>query len=99
MTRFAVGAHEYLLARSTSDEWFASDLSCTHAYFELDCGALVGRQVACVSHGAIFDLKDGSVVASPAARALRVFPVRLDGDDVLVDVPDGDEPPRDDASA
>lgn len=99
LARFAAEGHEYVLARVDAEQWYATDLSCTHEWAELDLsGSLVGTQLACVSHGAIFDLgKDGAVVCEPATRPLRVFPVKVEGEWALADIPAKDEPPAPDA--
>ena len=40
----------------------------------------------CALHGAMFDVITGEVVMGPAPHGLHVFTVRVEGDDVLVDV-------------
>jgi len=40
----------------------------------------------CWLHGSRFDLRTGEPTGLPAYEPVPVYPVRLDGDDVLVDV-------------
>ena len=50
---------------------------CTHDRGPLGEGRLRGAAIECPRHGARFDVRDGSVVAPPAVRALRTYPVRV----------------------
>jgi nitrite reductase/ring-hydroxylating ferredoxin subunit len=56
---------------------FAVDNVCTHAYARLSEGRLRGTRVDCPLHGACFDVRDGRVLAGPAAVALAVHAVRV----------------------
>lgn len=58
---------------------------CTHAEFAMADGTLQnGAVIECVWHGARFDLQTGRVRRGPAEYPLPVFPVRIDGERVLV---------------
>jgi len=58
---------------------------CTHAEFAMSDGTLRNDAVIeCVWHGARFDLQTGRVRRGPAEDPLPVFPVRIDGERVLV---------------
>jgi nitrite reductase/ring-hydroxylating ferredoxin subunit len=98
MARFEVDGGWYLIAHTQRDAWFAADLSCTHQYAELDStGALVESQLTCFSHGATFDLAAGGTVVCPALSGgatppLRTFPTRIEGEWVVVEIPEGDKP-------
>jgi 3-phenylpropionate/trans-cinnamate dioxygenase ferredoxin subunit len=41
-----------------------------------------------VLHGSRFDLATGHPDVPPAVAPVRTFPVKVDGDDVLVDLPE-----------
>ncbi|MDQ1287153.1 MAG: 3-phenylpropionate/trans-cinnamate dioxygenase ferredoxin component [Actinomycetota bacterium] len=60
--------------------------TCTHADVSLSEGEVDGCTLECWMHGARFDVRTGEPLALPATRPVPVFPVTLDGDDVLVDV-------------
>ena len=47
-----------------------------------------GTVLRCTYHGAEFDLTSGAVLSPPATRPLQVYPVRVEADDILVDVGD-----------
>ncbi|SFK69985.1 bifunctional 3-phenylpropionate/cinnamic acid dioxygenase ferredoxin subunit [Geodermatophilus ruber] len=70
------------------DEFFATGDSCTHDEFSLAQGYLDGDVVECPLHMAKFCLRTGKVLAPPAFIPLETYPVRRDGDDLFVDVPE-----------
>ncbi len=57
---------------------------CSHEYVRLSGGALTGAIVECPLHHARFDVTTGRCVARPAERGLATYPVRIEGDAVLV---------------
>ncbi|NUR98533.1 MAG: bifunctional 3-phenylpropionate/cinnamic acid dioxygenase ferredoxin subunit [Kribbellaceae bacterium] len=66
-------------------EFFAANDVCTHGesslsegYVEPDCS------VECIAHMARFSLRTGAVLAPPATLPIKVYPTRVDGGDVLV---------------
>ena len=65
-------------------EFFAIDDTCSHEEASLSGGTLSGEVVACPKHGARFHVKSGRVLALPAVRSVAVYPVRVEGGDVLV---------------
>lgn len=79
------GGRQICLAR-VDGGWYATDNSCTHAEYPLCDGALDGCLVECMLHGAVFDLRDGSVVEGPAVDALRTYPVKEENGEIFVDV-------------
>lgn len=71
-----------------ANEFFATGGSCTHDEFSLAEGYLDGDVVECPLHMAKFCLRTGKVLAPPAITPLETYPVRRDGDDLFVDVPE-----------
>jgi nitrite reductase/ring-hydroxylating ferredoxin subunit len=65
----------------------ACDDVCTHSYASLSEGDLDGEEVVCPLHGAIFNVTTGEVVTPPAEESLRMFEVRIEGQDILVGPP------------
>ena len=57
---------------------YAVSDTCTHAQISLSGGALMGRQVICPWHGAMFDLETGRATCGPAEDPVRTYPVRVD---------------------
>jgi nitrite reductase/ring-hydroxylating ferredoxin subunit len=66
---------------------FAMDEMCTHEQCSLvEEGTLEGPVVTCGCHGAQFDVRTGEVLAPPALEPLRVYPLRMEQDDIVVEV-------------
>ena len=64
----------------------ALDNTCTHRGGPLGEGKLNGESVTCPWHGANFNVKTGAVTKPPAGAGVRSFPVKVEGDDVLVEL-------------
>ncbi|MFN8077869.1 MAG: non-heme iron oxygenase ferredoxin subunit [Kineosporiaceae bacterium] len=60
--------------------------TCSHANVSLSEGEVEDCTIECWLHGSRFDLRTGQPLSLPAMRPVPVYPVTLDGDDVLVDV-------------
>ena len=67
-------------------EYLAFDGICTHAYCSLAGGFLDGFTVTCYCHGSMFDLKSGEVLSPPATVPVKLYPLKIEGDDILVDL-------------
>jgi 3-phenylpropionate/trans-cinnamate dioxygenase ferredoxin subunit len=59
---------------------------CTHDDGPLGTGYLMGEEIECPRHGARFNVISGEVKTLPAIMPLPTFKVRVEGDDVLVEV-------------
>ena len=65
------------LAKADGQVYAIKD-ECTHADYPLSDGSVgPGCQVECALHGAVFDLRDGSVLGPPAMEAVRTFEVTV----------------------
>ena len=71
-------------------EVFAIDDVCSHAEVPLSEGDVEefhgAPTIECWLHGSCFDLTSGRPTNLPATEPVPVYPVRVDGDDVFVDV-------------
>ena len=76
-----------LLSR-VGGEVHATTAFCPHYGAPLATGVLHGSTVVCPWHHAAFDVCSGRLEEPPSLDGLRTFPVRVDGDDILVAVPD-----------
>lgn len=81
----SIGQTQLALYRSEG-EFFASDNVCTHAYALLSDGFLEDGCIECPLHQAKFDIRTGRALCAPATRDIRVYPVRVDNTDILVDL-------------
>jgi 3-phenylpropionate/trans-cinnamate dioxygenase ferredoxin subunit len=68
------------------DEWYAVYDECSHAAIPLSEGDVEGAQIECWLHGSRFDLRTGKPTNLPATEPVAIYPVRVEGDVVLVDV-------------
>ena len=66
--------------------------TCSHEYFELDKGFLTADSVTCALHLSRFDLTSGEALDPPAELPLVRYPVRIEGDDIVVELPEGEIP-------
>jgi len=74
-----------ILLLHTGEEVFALEDVCTHDDGPLHEGEVEDGRIVCPRHGARFDLRTGRGTL-PAPRPIRVFPARLEGDTVLLDL-------------
>ena len=70
--------------------YYAIEDKCSHAIQKLSTGRLRGTEVTCPLHGARFDVRDGRCTAPPASRAIKTFPVTLEGGKVNVTLTEDD---------
>ena len=80
-----VDGHRILLA-NIDGEFFATDDMCTHEDASLSTGALRDDCVSCPLHGSRFNVRTGEPREEPATVALRTYPVRIEGDAVMVKI-------------
>jgi 3-phenylpropionate/trans-cinnamate dioxygenase ferredoxin subunit len=65
---------------------YAIEDVCTHDGGPLDEGELDGCRIMCPRHGALFDVTTGAALTLPAVIPLPTYTVRVEGDDVFVEV-------------
>jgi 3-phenylpropionate/trans-cinnamate dioxygenase ferredoxin subunit len=70
------------------DGFYAIDDICTHDGGPLAQGDVDGDQVICPRHGARFSIKTGAALTFPAITPVESYPVRVEGEDLLVGLPD-----------
>jgi 3-phenylpropionate/trans-cinnamate dioxygenase ferredoxin component len=87
-SRRCVIAGQALLVCNVSGEYFVVADVCTHDRGALGEGRLRGAVIECPRHGARFDVRDGTVKAPPAIRALPTYPVRVRNGRVEVQIAD-----------
>jgi 3-phenylpropionate/trans-cinnamate dioxygenase ferredoxin subunit len=94
-----IGGKDILLAK-IDDQFYATSNECPHMRAKLAQGTLDGMIVTCPKHASQFDLKDGHVVRWTnlsgtklamsklfrSSRPLQTYPVKTEGDSVLVKI-------------
>ena len=75
------------LARLDGEIYAFTD-NCSHRDFPLSGGELDPEEcsVTCDWHGARFNIITGEVLSLPATQALRVYPCRIEGGEIQVDI-------------
>ncbi len=68
------------------DEVFAINDVCSHEEVPLSEGEVDDHTIECWLHGSRFDLRTGKPTGLPATKPVPVYPVTIEGDDVLVAV-------------
>ncbi len=82
---------EIAIVRGEDGEVYAIEDRCSHADIPLSEGDVDGSTIECWLHGSRFDLRTGKPTGPPATTAVPVYPVRIEGDDVYVDVTTNEE--------
>jgi 3-phenylpropionate/trans-cinnamate dioxygenase ferredoxin subunit len=86
--RVAVGDREIAVVNLGADGFRAVDAVCSHAHYHLDEGDVDVEEatIECPKHGSTFDLETGRPRSLPATVPVEVFPVKVDDDDVMIEV-------------
>jgi 3-phenylpropionate/trans-cinnamate dioxygenase ferredoxin subunit len=67
-------------------KFYAFEDRCTHAGGRLSKGLLMGSQAMCPLHAAAFDVTTGKVVSPPATAPVSTYRVKVEGDEIFVDL-------------
>lgn len=87
MKQVKINETEILLAR-VDGKFYATGAHCTHYGAPLAKGALCGNHVICPWHHAWFNVTNGDLLEPPALNALPHYEVQVDGENVIVKIPD-----------
>jgi nitrite reductase (NADH) small subunit len=79
---FEVGDRMICVA-NTGDGYSAMDNVCVHRGGPLGQGVVDGNKIVCPWHGWTFDVNTGAAMHDASAR-VHVFPLKIEGEDVLV---------------
>jgi nitrite reductase/ring-hydroxylating ferredoxin subunit len=82
-----VGSKEIAVYHLKGGDYCATDNVCTHEYALLSDGWMENGCIECPLHAAQFDIRTGRALSAPADVNIAVFPVKLEGEDVLVNLP------------
>jgi 3-phenylpropionate/trans-cinnamate dioxygenase ferredoxin subunit len=88
--RFEVDHRPIAVANLGVEGFRAVDAICSHAHYFLDEGLVdvdLGT-IECPKHGSTFDLDTGKPKTLPATLPVEIFPVKIDDDDVLIELTD-----------
>lgn len=87
--RFDIGRTRICVVR-IGDDFYAIGDRCSHADFSLAEGEVWPdeKEIECWKHGSTFSLVTGEPQSLPATVPVPVYTVRVNGDEVYVDVSD-----------
>lgn len=68
-------------------EVFALHNICSHAFARMSDGYIEGFQLFCPLHQGSFDIRTGEAVAAPCHEPIETYPVKVENDEVFVQVP------------
>jgi 3-phenylpropionate/trans-cinnamate dioxygenase ferredoxin subunit len=83
--RVVIGNVPIAIVRSNGEFYAIHDV-CSHANVALSEGEIEDQTIECWLHGSRFDLVTGRPTGLPATKPVPVYPVKIDGDDVYIDV-------------
>ena len=88
--RFEVDGAEIAVVNMGGGEFRAVDDICSHEHYHLSEGDvdLDDETIECPKHGSTFDLETGRPRSLPAIKPVRTFPVKVEGDALLIEVED-----------
>lgn len=65
---------------------YATHDRCTHAQASLAEGYVDGDCVECPLHEGVFHIPTGKPMSGPVCVPVRIFPVRIEGDDISIEL-------------
>jgi len=85
--RFELGRNAVAVVR-LGDDWYAIGDRCSHQNVSLSEGDVLpdSLELECWKHGSCFSLVDGQPHALPATKPVPTYTLKIEGDDVFVEV-------------
>lgn len=65
------------------DAYYVMDDTCTHGAASMSEGEVIGCEIECPFHSGRFDVRTGAVTAFPCTKAMTVYPVKVEGEQVF----------------
>ena len=86
--RFDVEGHRVAVVRIGDDFYVIAD-RCSHEDYSLSEGDVWEDEceIECPKHGSMFLLKTGEPLTLPATEPIPVYDIRVEGDDVILQLP------------
>ena len=86
VVRFDHDGRTFAVYRSEAGAWYATDGLCTHQSVHLADGLVTGDLIECPKHNGRFDYRTGEAKRAPVRANLKTYPVRVEGDAVLIEL-------------
>ncbi len=81
--------NEYIAIYRVDGKFYATDDICTHEFASLCEGFIDGDIIECPLHAGQFHIPTGKAMSPPVTEDLKTFAVKVEGDDIYVEVPQG----------
>lgn len=76
----------FAVYHGADDQFYCTDGLCTHEAVHLADGLVMDNEIECPKHNGLFDYRNGKALRAPVCDDLRTYPVRIDGDVVMVEL-------------
>ena len=80
-------AGERIVLARVGESVYACGDTCAHQGGPLSDGKLVGSRLTCPWHGWMYDVRTGACLMPSRGKPVPSYPVRLDGGDVWITIP------------
>lgn len=84
--RVELDGHPPIAVYNLDGTYFATADTCTHGEASLAEGDVDGDEIICPFHLGAFNIRTGEATIAPCVSALETYPVRVDGDNVLIEI-------------
>lgn len=84
--RFDHAGRTFAIYRAPNDGFYATDGLCTHEQAHLSDGLVMNHIIECPKHNGRFDYRTGAAKGAPVCVNLQTYAVKVEGDDVLIDL-------------
>jgi 3-phenylpropionate/trans-cinnamate dioxygenase ferredoxin component len=86
LIRFDHDGASYAIYHAPDGKFYATAGRCTHEDVHLCDGLVMGHLIECPKHNGQFDYRTGEAMRAPVCINLRTFAVKVEGDQVFIDV-------------
>ena len=87
LIRFDHAGATYAIYHGVDGKFYATEGLCSHEKVHLCDGLVMGNLIECPKHNGQFDYRTGEAKRAPVCINLKTFPVKVEGDSVLIEVP------------
>jgi 3-phenylpropionate/trans-cinnamate dioxygenase ferredoxin subunit len=82
--RFDYEDRTFAVYRTKDNKFYATDGLCTHGKVHLAHGFVMDNIIECPKHNGQFDFTSGKAKRIPACIDLRIYPVKIENDEVFI---------------
>ena len=85
-----VDGRQVMLIHGAGGIFRAIENACSHEKKSFEGARVRGsKKIVCPHHGANFDLETGKALSAPAVLPITVFPLKIEGDEILIQLIEG----------